>query len=97
VSVLVRVVSVAALCGLTLPSPTGTQLLGGVAAIALAALLIAMSSRAAVAPAVSVAPTRCAAKVTRATPVTRLRQLDPDAAGQPRPRAPGRRTAVAAA
>lgn len=95
---LARVVGVALLCAVTLPGATGTELVAGVAVMALAALLSATSRRARVdgAP-VPVAPTGCAAETTCATPLARLHQLDPDAAGHPRPRAPGRPMAVAAA
>lgn len=97
-SALIRVVCLALPCAGALPGTTSTELVAGIAAIALAALVIATASRprADAAPS-SVAPTRCAAEVTGTTPIAPLHQFDPDAAGQPRPRAPGRRMAVAAA
>jgi Family of unknown function (DUF6412) len=92
---------VALLCVVVLPvavhqGATGTELMAGVAALALGALL-ALPGRVGAGPRLSVAPGGCAAESTCATPAGRLHQLDPDAAGHPRPRAPGRRTAVAPA
>jgi Family of unknown function (DUF6412) len=98
VSALIRVVCLALPCAAALPGTTSTELVAGIAAMALAALVIARAGRPRVdaAPS-SVAPTGCAAEATGTAPVTPLHQFDPDAAGHPRPRAPGRRMAVAAA
>jgi hypothetical protein len=98
VRALIRVACLALPCAVALPGTTSTELVAGIAAMALAALVIATASRPGVDPAPSsVAPTGCAAEAVGATPATPRHQLDPDAAGLPRPRAPGRRMAVAAA
>jgi hypothetical protein len=97
VSALIRVFCLALPCAVALPGTTSTELVACLAAMALAALVIATAGRprAAAAPS-SVAPTGCAAEAGGTTPARPLVQFDPDAAGHPRPRAPGRRMAVAA-
>jgi uncharacterized protein DUF6412 len=95
---LVRLACAAVLCGLVLPDPTAPGSAAVVAVTTLAVVLVAVSTCVRrVGAAVAAVPTGCAAEGTSTPPVARLHQLDPDAAGQPRPRAPGRRTAVAAA
>lgn len=93
----VRLACAVALAGLALPGATlGTSTTTMLAAALVVVVVTAVRAQpgALVLPPT---PAGCAARGRSMPPPGRLHQLDPDAAGHPRPRAPGRRKAATAA